>query len=69
MKSRKSAKFFIADIGNGLSDYKIQYIVNTSNEVLGWEGVWPDLDLDLYIYIYKVVISVCLSVCLSDHNS
>ena len=47
MKSRKSAKFFIADLGNGLSDYKIQYIVNTSNEVLGWEGVWPDLGLDL----------------------
>ena len=25
--------------------------------------------LDLSIYIYEVVISVCLFVCLSDHNS
>ena len=24
---------------------------------------------DTYFYIYKVVISVCLGVCLSDHNS
>ena len=31
-------------------DYKIQYIVNTSNEVLGWEGVWPDHDLGLSNY-------------------
>ncbi len=23
----------------------------------------------LYIYLYKVAIFVCLSVCLSDHNS
>jgi len=36
---------------------------------LDWGKVFIVFIFDIYIYINKVVISVCLSVCLSDNNS